>query len=183
MFVGTNPLHPVLTRCAGTLRRPSACAVVPAFFFDVRFVSMQKILRVAVRVTPHRTHRTFLENGMKQRDFGWLAELKPPVMIDSDLLSHAKTAHDAILLTWNTRRVKYTQADAAAMLEMPKSHLSNILSGQKYLPDELRVPFMWLCGSLALRQWEDREMEKLGVDFEIMALQKKLEEAKARRVA
>lgn len=120
---------------------------------------------------------------MKQRDFGWLAELKAPVLTDSVLLSHCKTSHDAILLTWNQRRVKYSQADAAAMLEMPKSHLSNILSGQKYLPDDLRVPFMWLCGSLALRQFEDKQMADLGIDMELMEAERKLSELKARRAA
>ena len=120
---------------------------------------------------------------MKQRDFGWLAELKAPVLTDSVLLSHCHSSHDAILLTWNQRRVKYSQADAAAMLEMPKSHLSNILSGQKYLPDDLRIPFMWLCGSLALRQYEDAQMASLGIDMELMEAERKLNELKARRAA
>lgn len=120
---------------------------------------------------------------MKQREFNWIGELKPPALADVHLLNHCRSSHDAILLTWNLRRVKYSQADAAAMLEMPKSHLSNILSGQKYLPDDLRVPFMWLCGSLALRQWEDKEMAKLGLDMELIEAEKKLEEIKSRRAA
>ncbi len=66
---------------------------------------------------------------------------------------------------------------------MPKSHLSNILSGKKYLPDELRIPFMWLCGSLAMRQWEDLQIEKLGIDMELMEAERKLNELKARRAA
>lgn len=120
---------------------------------------------------------------MKQRDFGWLAEIKQPVLADDSVLCHCKDSHDAILLTWNLRRVKYSQADAAAMLEMPKSHLSNILSGQKYLPDDLRIAFMWLCGSLALRQFEDKQMAKLGLDMELMEAEKKLNELKLRRAA
>lgn len=120
---------------------------------------------------------------MKQRDFGWLASMKPPAMADSNYLSLCKSASDAILLTWNQRRVKYSQADAAAMLEMPKSHLSNILSGKKYLPDDLRIPFMWLCGSLALRQWEDMEMQKLGIDLELMEAEQKLNDLRAKRAA
>jgi len=120
---------------------------------------------------------------MKQCDFGWLAEVKPPVPVSDLLLNHCATANDAIVLTWNTRTVKYTQADASARLEMPKSHLSNILSGKKYLPDDLRVPFMWLCGSLALRQYEDRQMEKLGLDFELVEAERKVNELKSRRTA
>lgn len=120
---------------------------------------------------------------MKQRDFGWLAEMKTPSLVDDVLLAHCKNSHDAILLTWNSRRVKYSQADAAAMLDMPKSHLSNILSGQKYLPDSLRVPFMWLCGSLALRQFEDKQMASLGLDMELIEAEKRLNELKSRRAA
>lgn len=120
---------------------------------------------------------------MKQREFPWLDEVKPPVLVPVELLEHCKTAHDAILLTWNCRRIKYSQADISARLEMPKSHLSNILSGQKYLPDELRIPFMALCGNLALRQWEDMQLANLGVDLELLEAEKRLEELKAKRAA
>ena len=120
---------------------------------------------------------------MKQRDFGWIAEVKPPTPAPDDLLAHCKTAHDAILLTWNLRKVRHTQADASSRLEMPKSHLSNILAGQKYLPDDLRIPFMWLCGNLALRQWEDRQMAEFGLDLEMIEAERKLAELKARKAA
>lgn len=121
---------------------------------------------------------------MKQRDFGWLAECKSPALVDSKLLSHCHNSHDAIVLTWATRRDRgMSQAYAAMQLDMPKSHLSNILSGQKYLPDDLRIPFMWLCGSLALRQWEDQQIAQLGIDMEVMEAERKLNELKQRRAA
>lgn len=120
---------------------------------------------------------------MNQRDFGWMQEVKPPSSVDDVLLGHCKTSNDAILLTWNTRRVKHSQAYASAFLGLPTSHLSNILSGKKYLPDDLRVPFMWFCGSLALRQFEDRQMKELGLDLELIEAERKLNELKARRAA
>lgn len=120
---------------------------------------------------------------MKQRDFGWLAEVPPPVSVSAELLAHCHTAHDAILLTWNSRKVKCSQNSAAERLEMPASHLSNILSGSKYLPDDLRVPFMWLCGNLALRQYEDRQMAELGLDLKRIKLEQELAEVIARRAA
>ncbi|MFJ1256006.1 hypothetical protein, partial [Cupriavidus sp. CuC1] len=46
-------------------------------------------------------------------------------------------------------------SDAAAILGMPKSHLSNILSGKKYLPFDFRIKFQALCGNWAIRQYED----------------------------
>ena len=120
---------------------------------------------------------------MKQRDFGWLAEMKQPVLAPDNLMAHVKNEFDAIRLTWDLRKIRYTQADASARLEMAKSHLSNILSGQKYLPADLRVPFMWLCGNTALRQWEDRQMAALGLDFELLEAERKLQEIRARRAA
>lgn len=119
----------------------------------------------------------------KQRDFGWIAELPQPVPVDPLLLKHCRNAHDAILLTWSQRRVKHSQAFAAAQLEMPTSHLSNILSGKKYLPDELRVPFMFFCGNTALRQWEDMQFQSFGADLELMEAERKLAELKARKAA
>lgn len=120
---------------------------------------------------------------MKQADFGWLADLPQPKLAPADLLGRCHSAHDAILLTWNLRTVKRSLTDAACQLGMPKSHLSNILSGQKYLPDDLRIPFMWLCGSLALRQWEDAQFAALNLDIELLEAERKVEEIKARRAA
>lgn len=121
---------------------------------------------------------------MKQRDFGWMQELKPPSPVGLDLLDHCSNSHDAILMTWTSRRSKgMTVTSASERLQMPKSHLSNILAGKKYLPDDLRIPFMWLCGSLALRQWEDKQLSQLGLDLELIEAERKLNELKMRRAA
>ena len=124
-----------------------------------------------------------MTNQMKQRDFGWLVDLPKPSYACLNLLNHCKTEHDAILLTWNLRTVKRTMSDAAALLEMPKSHLSNILAGKKYLPNGLRIPFMWLCGNLAIRQWEDAQMSALHLDLELLEAEQRLLEIKARKAA
>lgn len=124
-----------------------------------------------------------MEHSPKKRDFGWLAEVAKPTAADPSLVARCRNAHDAILLTWNLSKVKRTKAGAAEILQMPKSHLSNILSGKKYLPDELRVPFMFLCGNAALRQWEDAEFSRLGVDMELIDAEKLVAELRARRAA
>jgi DNA invertase Pin-like site-specific DNA recombinase len=120
---------------------------------------------------------------MSQRDFGWLVSLPRPVLAPQELMAHVKDEHDAILLTWNLRTIKRSMSDAAALLEMPKSHLSNILAGKKYLPHDLRIPFMWLCGNLAVRQWEDAEFSRLNLDIELLEAEQRLEEIKARTAA
>lgn len=124
-----------------------------------------------------------MEHLQKQRDFGWLAEVAKPTAADTYLVARCRNAHDTIVLTWALRKIKRTMTDAAAILEMPKSHLSNILSGKKYLPDELRVPLMFLCGNTALRQWEDAEFSRLGVDMELIEAEKRVAELRARRAA
>lgn len=124
-----------------------------------------------------------MEHLRKQRDFGWLSDVPKPVLAPVSLLAHCRTAYDAILLTWNLRTVKRSLSDAAAILDMPKSHLSNILSGKKYIPDELRIPFMFLCGNTAMRQWEDKQFASLNLDLELLEAERKVEELKARKAA
>lgn len=75
---------------------------------------------------------------------------------ETDLTRCGKEA-DAVMICWAHRRVKYTVRHAAELLGMPTSHLSNILSGKKYLPNDFRIRFQTLCGNWAIRQLEDRQ--------------------------
>lgn len=119
----------------------------------------------------------------KQRDFGWLAECKAPVLLGYEYVDICQSAHDAIVMTWNARTIKCSLTSASERLQMPKSHLSNILSGKKYMPDELRIPFMWLCGNLCMRQYEDKVLAQHNLNIELMEAERKVEEIKARRAA
>lgn len=78
-----------------------------------------------------------------------------PEMVADFLVARLRNEADAVLLCWAKRRVKYTMSDAATLLGLPKSHLSNILSGKKYLPFDFRIKFQALCGNWAIRQYED----------------------------
>lgn len=78
-----------------------------------------------------------------------------PEMVGDFLIGRLRNEADAVVLCWAKRRVKYTLSDAAVLLGMPKSHLSNILSGKKYLPFDFRIKFQALCGNWAIRQYED----------------------------
>ncbi|MGY6240562.1 MULTISPECIES: hypothetical protein [Burkholderia] len=82
--------------------------------------------------------------------------VKEPDWVAEYLIGRLRNEHDAVLLCWNKRRVKYSMSDAAALLGLPKSHLSNILAGKKYLPYDMRVRFQQFCGNYAIRQYEDR---------------------------
>lgn len=83
--------------------------------------------------------------------------LAEPKWLPAYLIEKLKSETDAVLLCWNQRRSKYTIAEAARHLGVPASHLSNIVSGKKYLPNGFRPCFQMLCGNWAIRQFEDME--------------------------
>ncbi|ACT50895.1 hypothetical protein [Methylovorus glucosotrophus] len=92
---------------------------------------------------------------MQQREMPFFQLVGEPVFLHDILISRLCNEHQAIVLCWAKRRVKFTLTDAAVTLGMPKSHLSNILSGKKYLPNDMRIAFQALCGNWAIRQYED----------------------------
>lgn len=90
-----------------------------------------------------------------QREMPFFEVVGEPEMIAPYLIAKLRNETDAIVLCWAKRRVRYSISDAAATLGMPKSHLSNILSGKKYLPNDFRLKFQAFCGNWAIRQYED----------------------------
>lgn len=91
-----------------------------------------------------------------QQEMPIFQEVKEPDWLPEYLIGRLRNEHDSVLLCWNKRRVKYSMSDASALLGLPKSHLSNILAGKKYLPYDMRVRFQTFCGNYAIRQYEDR---------------------------
>lgn len=92
---------------------------------------------------------------MQQREMPFFEVVGEPEMVSAFLIARLRNETDAVVLCWSKRRVRYSISDAAATLGMPKSHLSNILSGKKYLPNDFRIRFQALCGNWAIRQYED----------------------------
>jgi hypothetical protein len=86
-----------------------------------------------------------------------LAEIKGPGNLPEYLIARCRSKTDAVMLCWHMRRVKYGVREAARLLGIPSSHLSNIISGKKYLPHN-DAEFMSLCGNLAIRQFEDKKL-------------------------
>ena len=80
-----------------------------------------------------------------------------PVWIEDFLVARLRNEKDAVVLCWAKRTRKHLSVRGAAEeLGLPASHLSNILSGKKYLPHDFRIKFQKLCGNWAIRQYEDR---------------------------
>jgi hypothetical protein len=92
----------------------------------------------------------------QQRQLALLGEIREPEFVEAFYVERWQTEHDAIATCWAKRRVRYSLRAAAEKLGIAASHLSNILSGKKYLPHDFRINFQLLCGNWAIRQYEDR---------------------------
>jgi hypothetical protein len=94
---------------------------------------------------------------MEQIPLRILQEVGDPKFLPESLVSRIQTEAEAVSWCWAHRRIKAMGVtEAARYLGMPKSHLSNILSGKKYLPWGKRIELQRLCGNWLIRQWEDR---------------------------
>ena len=90
-----------------------------------------------------------------QREMPFFDVVGEPEMVAEFLVGKLRSESDAVMLCWAKRRVRFSMSSASAVLGMPKSHLSNILAGKKYLPHDFRIKFQALCGNWAIRQYED----------------------------
>jgi hypothetical protein len=90
------------------------------------------------------------------RELNLMAQIKGPGELPAYLIARCETETHAVMLCWHMRRVKYGVREAARLLDMTPSHLSNVISGKKYLPHN-SVRFQQLCGNWAIRQWQDKQ--------------------------
>lgn len=85
-----------------------------------------------------------------------LGVVPEPEWLSDVWISRCRSERDAVVLCWAKRaRRGLTVRQAAEELGLQPSHMSNILSGQKYLPHDFRIRFQQLCGNWAIRQYED----------------------------
>lgn len=92
-----------------------------------------------------------------QRRIVTLGVMIEPEWVSELLVQRCRSEKDAVALCWAKRTRKgLTLRQAAEELGVQPSHLSNILSGKKYLPHDFRIKFQQLCGNLAIRQYEDQ---------------------------
>jgi transcriptional regulator with XRE-family HTH domain len=87
-----------------------------------------------------------------------LQEIGEPEFLSESVVARLENEADAVAWCWALRRIKgMGVTEGARYLGMPKSHLSNILNGKKYLPFGKRVELQRLCGNWLIRQFEDRQ--------------------------
>lgn len=85
-----------------------------------------------------------------------LGAMPEPEWLSDVWISRCRSEKDAVLLCWAKRARKgLTCRQAAEELGLQASHMSNILSGSKYLPHDFRIRFQRMCANWAIRQYED----------------------------
>lgn len=85
-----------------------------------------------------------------------IGAMPEPEWLSDVWISRCRSEKDAVLLCWAKRARKgLTCRQAAEELGLQASHMSNILSGSKYLPHDFRIRFQRMCGNWAIRQYED----------------------------
>lgn len=100
--------------------------------------------------------RELPQSNMVQTRIVSLGVMQEPEWLSDVWISRCRSERDAVVLCWAKRARKgLTVRQAAEELGLPPSHMSNILSGRKYLPHDFRIRFQQLCGNWAIRQYED----------------------------
>lgn len=95
---------------------------------------------------------------MEQIPLRILQEVGEPEFLPASIVARITSEQEAVAWCWARRRVKgMGVTEAARYLGMPKSHLSNIINGKKYLPWGKRIELQRLCGNWLIRQWEDMQ--------------------------
>jgi hypothetical protein len=123
---------------------------------------------------------------MQQIPIRVLQEIGEPAFLPEAVISRIEDEAQAVAWCWAQRRIKgMGVTEAARYLGMPKSHLSNIINGKKYLPFGKRVELQRLCGNWAIRQFEDRQcgfvtMRESNEQRRIRELEARLEVAERR---
>jgi plasmid maintenance system antidote protein VapI len=125
---------------------------------------------------------------MEQIPIRILQEVGPTDFLPESVVARINSEEEAVAWCWARRRVKLSVTEAARYLGMPKSHLSNILAGKKYLPFGKRIELQRLCGNWLIRQWEDRQcgfitQRESHEQREIRVLKARLQDAEMRQAA
>ena len=104
-----------------------------------------------------------MENA--QRELPLVALLRGPETVRADILGSFGDLEDtaftyAVRWSWDHRRVRdLTQSRASELMGIKAPHLSNILSGRKYLPAHKVNAFEAITGNTAVSQTMDRFAE------------------------
>lgn len=97
--------------------------------------------------------KDFMGRLMNQREMPMMGVVKEIEFAPAELVKRCKNPHDAILLCWELRRVRYMQYQAPELLEMNAGNFSRALNKGPF-PNDKREALMRLCGNMAPTQYE-----------------------------
>lgn len=99
---------------------------------------------------------------MQQREFPWLAAMKPPQDVPRRILGAIESEEQAVALS--IRLSRQSQARLAKRLGISPAYLSAIKSGERIVPAWFVRPFCYATGCNALRQFRDLQTALRMVD-------------------
>lgn len=87
-----------------------------------------------------------------QRDFGGVAEMRQPVLVEPALIRMCKDELEAVNLCIDMSRM--SDEALCERLGIDKGHFSRIRKGRAHFPTAKRLALMWLAGNWAPIQYE-----------------------------
>lgn len=160
-FLQVGTTSALATRVSGLFQQPAPFgARVVAGSDNGRRVAEKGLFAGSHACSLHALYvERYVEHGerMEQIPLRIMQEIGQPEFMPESVVARIESEQDAVAWCWALRRIKSMGVtEAARYLGMPKSHLSNIVNGKKYLPWGKRVELQRLCGNWLIRQWEDR---------------------------
>lgn len=80
------------------------------------------------------------------------------VLLPPDIVNRITHETESVTESWQRRRVKYSQREAAELLGIDKGNFTRLLDEQIAIPKNARVEFMALTGNLLPLQYEAAQM-------------------------
>ena len=91
-----------------------------------------------------------------QREMPIVSEVPRPAMVSMELIKACRNRLDAIILCIQLSRL--SQGEVAKRLGLDKGHLTRILQGLAYFPDQKSTELMQVCRNYAPMQYEAMAM-------------------------
>ena len=89
-----------------------------------------------------------------QREMPLVSPVNPPCFLPWEYVESCEDELEALLLTWNMRRVRSTERDMCATLGVDAGHWTRIKQGAAHFPLNKRNAFMDYCGNHGLLQYD-----------------------------
>lgn len=97
--------------------------------------------------------------------------IKGPEFMSIAMMEKIHSMHEAVLFCIQQRKVKYTQNEIAALLDIDRGHWAKILKGKAHFPLNKLTELMKICSNMAPLQ---RLLQECGYDSQVIEMLEKL---------